>query len=462
MKTTSTKFLLSAFALFAIAWAGVGCNEDEPAPEKRRLTKPVLTERDVTVDAFTVAWNGVEHADRYAYTLDDGEETETRETTLRFDGCESGREYTVRVKAVPEANSARYEESAWAVLKVITLGVAKLPTPAPEQFDAGVDFVAIEWADADASASEAVDHYVYTFDGGEETVTRETSAIFEGLQLGSSHTFRIKAVPAADSEIYLESDWGECGAETLSEVPAREPDIEVVLGEPVYFMKQSAGPATMFLIYYDGYMAALSLIPKDAADLSGTYAVAETGEPGTLLAGGTEKIGSFYDTTGSWISPCIGTEVNADEGFALKEGSLILTAAGENTYTASFELKGYNLMQAADKANPVLDDLTYAGFKWDGTIQLPPVCPTPAIEQTGSTADSVTVEWICDESNYFEVMVYDSNEDIVYMSETGSHKTTIPGLESGRTYIVKVRAYPDDPAMDISAWGECEVHTAAE
>lgn len=66
--------------------------------------------------------------------------------------------------------------------------------------------------------------YGYTIDGtgaeGEELeYTMETSAIFSGLQPGTTHVVRVQAVPASDSEEYKASAFGELTVTTEGEDP---------------------------------------------------------------------------------------------------------------------------------------------------------------------------------------------------------------------------------------------------
>ena len=102
------KLLFSAFFVLGAAFAG--CSDDEKPVDPVALAIPVLAEDAVTQVSVAVTWDAVENAVSYACTLDGGAETTVTQPSVRFDGLEPGRSYTVKVKAV--AGQEQYEQTA--------------------------------------------------------------------------------------------------------------------------------------------------------------------------------------------------------------------------------------------------------------------------------------------------------------------------------------------------------------
>ena len=92
------KLLFSAF--FVLGAVMAGCSDDEKPVDPVALPAPVLAEDAVTQVSVAVTWDAVENAASYACTLDGGAETTVTQPSVRFDGLEPGRSYTVKVKAV--------------------------------------------------------------------------------------------------------------------------------------------------------------------------------------------------------------------------------------------------------------------------------------------------------------------------------------------------------------------------
>lgn len=106
-----------------------------PSP---RLPKPVPTLESASSSSFTVTWAPVENAAAYLFTIDDGEEESTQQHELTRDGLEPETEYTVRIKAIPDANSL-YVESEWAAItiktdRVATARLIKIPEELQDYF----------------------------------------------------------------------------------------------------------------------------------------------------------------------------------------------------------------------------------------------------------------------------------------------------------------------------------------
>lgn len=92
------KLLFSAF--FVLGAVMAGCSDDEKPVDPVALAAPVLAEDAVTQVSVAVTWGAVENAVSYACTLDGAAGTTVTQPSVRFDGLEPGRSYTVEVKAV--------------------------------------------------------------------------------------------------------------------------------------------------------------------------------------------------------------------------------------------------------------------------------------------------------------------------------------------------------------------------
>ena len=90
------KLLFSAFFVLGAAFAG--CSDDEKPVDPVALAAPVLAEDAVTQVSVAVTWDAVENAASYACTLDGAAGTIVTQPSVRFDGLEPGRSYTVEVK----------------------------------------------------------------------------------------------------------------------------------------------------------------------------------------------------------------------------------------------------------------------------------------------------------------------------------------------------------------------------
>ena len=91
------------------------------------LAAPVLAEDAVTQVSVAVTWDAVENAASYACTLDGAAGTIVTQLSVRFDGLEPGRSYTVEVKAV--AGQEQYLDSECARITLTTLPATQLAAP---------------------------------------------------------------------------------------------------------------------------------------------------------------------------------------------------------------------------------------------------------------------------------------------------------------------------------------------
>ena len=166
------QLLFSAFFVLGAAFAG--CSDDEKPVDPVALAAPVLAEDAVTQVSVAVTWDAVENAASYACTLDGGAETTVTQPSVRFDGLEPGRSYTVKVKAV--AGQEQYLDSEFAQITLATLPATQLAAPVLSAGDATENSATVVWKAVPDAAS-----YVYTVDGGEELTVTGLSAVVTGL-----------------------------------------------------------------------------------------------------------------------------------------------------------------------------------------------------------------------------------------------------------------------------------------
>lgn len=89
------------------AWAETTVTIEEAMTDA--LATPELKITGQTGNALVVSWKAVQNAERYVYTINDGEENSTDKLFASFAGLEEG-DYTVKVKAVAE----NFTDSQWA------------------------------------------------------------------------------------------------------------------------------------------------------------------------------------------------------------------------------------------------------------------------------------------------------------------------------------------------------------
>lgn len=110
------------------------CSDDDPEPTPppppgTQLAKPVLSSKNVDANSFVVAWDAVNGATSYAYTVNDEAQQTTSSTQISRTGLTPETAYTVKVKAVAEG----YTDSEWATITVTTLA-GDTPEPSNDAF----------------------------------------------------------------------------------------------------------------------------------------------------------------------------------------------------------------------------------------------------------------------------------------------------------------------------------------
>ena len=207
-------------AMIALAASAIlfSCEEPAPEPTPVSLATPVVSVTEQTETSFVIAWEAVEHAVSYAYTLNDGAEQNTSELSATFTDLTEGT-YNVKVKAIaPEGEE--YLDSDWASIDV-TLEVAEPEQLAAPQLSIAsqdeTSFV-IEWSEVANAVS-----YAYTFNGGAETATDALSAEFTDLTAGD-YTVKVKAV--GDGTAYVDSDWASINV-TIESGDEPDPDTDI-------------------------------------------------------------------------------------------------------------------------------------------------------------------------------------------------------------------------------------------
>lgn len=159
--------------------------EPEPQPEPTTLATPTLNVADQNETSFTVSWSAVQNAVSYGYTLNDGAEQNTAETSVSFTDLEAGT-YTVKVKAIaPEGDE--FEDSQWGSISV-TIEAADDPGDDPDNLDiTGVYNIGGSDLNYEITYDDATGNYLVwtpyiTGDGAYITATREDNTLVIGLE----------------------------------------------------------------------------------------------------------------------------------------------------------------------------------------------------------------------------------------------------------------------------------------
>lgn len=99
-----------------------------------RLGAPELTVEtaSLTPTSFTVTWSAVSHADRYTWTLDDGQPQSTAECRITCTGLTPASSHTLRVRA--EAGASNYTASEWSEIRVRTASEDSSEIEVPEGY----------------------------------------------------------------------------------------------------------------------------------------------------------------------------------------------------------------------------------------------------------------------------------------------------------------------------------------
>ena len=223
------KLLFSAFFVLGAAFAG--CSDDEKPVDPVALAAPVLAEDAVTQVSVAVTWDAVENAASYACTLDGAAGTIVTQPSVRFDGLEPGRSYTVEVKAV--AGQEQYLDSECARITLTTLSAG----------DATENSATVVWEAVPDAAS-----YVYTVDGGEELTVTGLSAVVTGLESGMPATVRVKAVSGQVQ--FLDSEFAEL---TVAAALEQNPFTLSVAQAGMNSISGSVSPKSKTRTYYCGY-----------------------------------------------------------------------------------------------------------------------------------------------------------------------------------------------------------------
>ena len=233
------KLLFSAFFVLGAAFAG--CSDDEKPVDPVALAAPVLAEDAVTQVSVAVVWDAVENAVSYACTLDGGAETTVTQPSVRFDGLEPGRSYTVKVKAV--AGQEQYLDSEFAQITLTTLPATQLAAPVLSAGDATENSATVVWEAVPDAAS-----YVYTVDGGEELTVTGLSAVVTGLESGMPATVRVKAVSGQVQ--FLDSEFAEL---TVAAAMEQNPFTLSAAETGMNSISVSVSPKSKTRTYYCGY-----------------------------------------------------------------------------------------------------------------------------------------------------------------------------------------------------------------
>ncbi len=182
---------MKKFGLFisiALLFAFVGCdNDDVEDPGVPTVAKPVIAISENTPTSFGVEWDAVDQAAEYQYavTQSDAEgnssefcpEAITAGTSVRFDNAAAGMKYTVKVKALAEADS-QLADSEYAAIFVETPaeGISSL------EFTFTIKSAGYDSATVTVKPSIADEKYYFAVVKSASLVDKNSNAIIEMLK----------------------------------------------------------------------------------------------------------------------------------------------------------------------------------------------------------------------------------------------------------------------------------------
>lgn len=164
---------------------------------------PAIDPASVTTSSFRVAWEAVEGASAYRYTLNDGATAETTATSVRFDNLTDGTAYTVAVQAVSD-NPEFSAESAWGHAYTTTLTDERTAlVMGPVTANPSATAVKLSWERVSGATG-----YLYKIgENGTATETATTECTVTNLTSSTTYTAYVKAVDASGT--CKDSEWVE-------------------------------------------------------------------------------------------------------------------------------------------------------------------------------------------------------------------------------------------------------------
>lgn len=170
------------------------------------LGTPVLKTLDINTNGFTVAWDAIDNAGSYEYSVNGLPAVAVDDLSVVLTGLTAATEYTVAVRAVPAvADEGRYVPGDWAQIKATTNDLIVLASPVLKSENVLATEFTVKW-----TAVEHAGSYMVSLDGGEFENVQTASVTFKDLSTETSYTVKVKAVPAADQTgTYKESPLSE-------------------------------------------------------------------------------------------------------------------------------------------------------------------------------------------------------------------------------------------------------------
>lgn len=167
-------------SLLLLAFVAGACTEDDsspepqPEPQPKAVAQPAPTQKAVSENSLSVAWEAVDGAVGYLYTLQFRNEhgavtpivaeTETRDLTVDFQELAPATEYTFRIKARGDGQSTL--DSEWAELRATTQSPVYLSGP---------------WVEFEVSYAERNSYYCtidVTFTPNDKTTAYYASCVY--------------------------------------------------------------------------------------------------------------------------------------------------------------------------------------------------------------------------------------------------------------------------------------------
>ncbi|MCI1648454.1 MAG: DUF4595 domain-containing protein [Bacteroides sp.] len=112
-------------AVFAIVLCFVGCNDSDNYPSKNILGQPEVIVPDIKENSAVISWKAIGNATIYYYSLNNGAEQSTTETTIQLTGLTPEQSYTFKVKAQKEG-SLYFDDSEYTEVTFTTTAHVKI------------------------------------------------------------------------------------------------------------------------------------------------------------------------------------------------------------------------------------------------------------------------------------------------------------------------------------------------
>ena len=444
------------------------------------LTEPVITDASASTDSVALNWSAVANASGYtiAYAVDgttNFTSIPVNSTNYVINGLLSGTTYVIKVQA---NGAGDFVDSDFSDPVNVTVKT-KLDSPTIASATATTDSVTINWgAIANASGYTIAYAPVGTTDWSTAPTktTTETSYTLQGLVSGTTYVIKVKA--NGNGALYVDSDYSD---------PAANVTVKSKLATPRISASSNVDSITASWIavpnasgYTVAYAPQGSSVFTEAVVANTTYTIPDlvSGETYVVKVKANGDNGIYVDSDYSsddlrvttlvkLNAPTITASLAPNATNAISATwNAIENASG---YTVRYALEGTTDWSTAPMRTTTGTSITLTGLSsgvsyvvevkangngtryldsdysaTDEPVWVPQKLRTPTITATSSTTDSVTINWRAVLSmGYTVAYAVSGTNTFTEMDPVMTTTNTIPGLVSGTTYDVKVKANGD-------------------